>query len=223
MISQYNSSKIKALSLVAAFMVVQIHSCYGVGMSRLWGKLYKIFMVEGIYGFAVPFFFIVSGYFFMNRYDGSARWWIDGIYKRIRSLILPYFVWVILYICIVRFLFGDFRMKPLLDFGIITVTPANGSMWYVKVLFFMCIGSPLLIASMEWLRKCSSMVLWAFLLGGLMLGLPIPGFKTYWRAAFYFCIGIGISMGIFDKIAINRVVHGGGGLFWRFYGGLRLW
>ena len=108
MISQYNSLKIKVLSLVAALMVVQIPSCYGVGMSSLGGKLYKIFMVEGVYGFAVPFFFIVSGYFFMNRYDGSMRWWINGISKRAKSLLLPYVVWVILYICIVRFSFGDF-------------------------------------------------------------------------------------------------------------------
>ena len=94
------------------------------------------------------------------------------------------------------------------------MTHANGSMWYVKVLFLMCVVSPLFISGMQWLRRHQRMVSLVFLFGALMLGMPFPGFKTYWRAAFYFCVGIGIRMGIFDKLVANVVVHKGRVLLW---------
>ena len=198
MISIKNSRKIKILSLFAAFLVVQIHTCYGVGTVAGLDRVYRIFFLEGLYGFAVPFFFIVSGFFFMNRFDDTWRWWLHGIRKRLHSLLLPYVVWVLLFIMFTRFLLGRFEINFLTDFGITTVTPANGSMWYVKVLFVMCVLVPVFMPLLKFMKKHQRIVPVVYILGALMLGLPIPGFKTYWRAVFYFTLGMGIYFGIFD-------------------------
>ena len=200
MISVANSRKIKVLSFLSAFWVVQIHSCYGVGNSTFIDKAYCILALEGLYGFAVPFFFIVSGFFFMNRYDASWRWWLNGVQKRVVSLLFPYVFWVALFIVSTRFVFGRFDVNPLTDFGLTTVTPANGAMWYVKVLFFMCLLVPVFIPLLMFLKRHHTLTPFAFMIGAIMLGVPFPGVKTYWRAMFYFTVGIGIALGVFDFI-----------------------
>ncbi len=214
-ISSVNSMKIKVLSIVAAFMVVQIHTSYGVGNVELLDRIYRVFILEGLYGFAVPFFFIVSGFFFMKRYDGSWRWWMNAVKKRIQSLIAPYFLWVILFIVLTRFLVGNFDIRILSDFGIATVTPANGSMWYVKVLFFMCVLAPVFIPFLKFLKRHQIYAIISYAVGALMLGVQLPGFKTYWRAAFYFTLGIGIYFGVFNYVIsiLHRISRWRMGLF----------
>lgn len=49
-------------------------------------------MKEGIFRIAVPYFFVVSG-FFLAGHIRENGWWRRACVKRVRSLLLPYLVW----------------------------------------------------------------------------------------------------------------------------------
>lgn len=76
------SAKIKVLSFLAAIFVVLIHVGGQLDCDVWVNRVYLIFVRQGIYSFAVPFFFVVSGYFFMNHYDGSLEWWRVALLKK---------------------------------------------------------------------------------------------------------------------------------------------
>ena len=197
-ISDYCSKKIQALSFVASYMVVLIHANPGLPLHRGWGGVYQIIVQDGICGFAVPFFFIVTGYFFMNRYDASFLWWNAAIRKRVRSLMIPYFLW-----CCLAIIIGRMTSSVWPDwteaFGITTITPANPPLWYIKLVFVMGIVSPILI----WILNNVTTRKWLLLLLGiailLLLSMDILLIKTVGRSVLYFGLGIGIARGLFGK------------------------
>ena len=75
-------------------MVICIH-CYLPSSSN-----YLIILLSHVLShIAVPLFFIISGYFFFTKIH-AWDWniWFDKINKRFKTLLLPYFLWIILFI-----------------------------------------------------------------------------------------------------------------------------
>lgn len=112
--------------------------------------------------------------------------------KRVKSLLIPFLIWNVLYIVLIRLPNGR-NFDFLQDFGISTVTPANSPLWYVKVLFQMCLISPVIIWFVKRIRNCMLVLILG--ISVLLLGLDLPGWKTYWRAILYFSFGIWLAMG----------------------------
>lgn len=83
----------------------------------------------------------------MKRFDGTFRWynfrWYNSeLIKRIKTLLLPYFIFCTLGILLCR----SYPYKTLLDdYGITSLVTVVGALWYVRTLFVLCILSPLLI------------------------------------------------------------------------------
>lgn len=104
------SAVIDWLRLPMAVAVVYIHS-FGVpevDMARLHGdpwcmhSLYdfvRIALSNVAMGFAVPVFFMISGYlFFYKAGEWNARVYADKLRKRFRSLAVPYLLWILIYV-----------------------------------------------------------------------------------------------------------------------------
>ena len=156
-ISEANSQKIKNMSVVCALLVVTIH----VG----WPKdevCFTWFVNElvqhGVARIAVPFFFVVSG-FFISAHFSERGWWKVETAKRIYSLVVPFFLW-----CGIAFLLisplsivadlmahrpfgtnlpvsdGRWLMAIGLD---LSVCPNLIPLWYVRCLFLFVLLSPL--------------------------------------------------------------------------------
>lgn len=189
-ITEYASNKIRVLSLMASFMVVMLHVF--LREPHTTGEmLYKIVFHDGLCSFAVPFFFVVSGFFFMNRYEPSVVWWSCGVKKRIGSLIVPYFFWcgiVLLEAC----LLSNSKVDILHGFGITTITPANPPMWYVKVLFVMALAFP----PLKWIADRTYLLLVVIVALIMALAFQIPGIITLGRAMIYFLLGLRIATDI---------------------------
>ena len=107
---------------------------------------------------AVPFFFVISGYLFFNKFS------IDNTFlyyrKRFRTLVVPYVVWntlMFLFLMVIQNLefavaYSNYEMlRP--DFDtfqkILLIDPVLGQLWYVRDLIIFVLISPLIF----WLLK----------------------------------------------------------------------
>lgn len=93
------SSKIKNMALVCAVLVVGIHVKWPHDTAFSLGWFGYHFIKEGIACIAVPFFFTVSG-FFLGRHFGEDGWWRRAVFKRVLSLVVPFYIWCLVAVLI---------------------------------------------------------------------------------------------------------------------------
>ena len=86
------SNKIKNMALLCSVLVVGIHVRWPHDEIFSLGWFGHHFIKEGVARVAVPFFFVVSG-FFLARHFNEPGWWRREVCKRIRSLVIPFYVW----------------------------------------------------------------------------------------------------------------------------------
>ena len=170
-ISKNSSEKIRAVSLICAFLVVLLHA-YDQHLTvednpLAWyaGK----FLSGGLASIAVPFFFIVSGFLLTKQHDGGMAYG-DLLKRRLRSLGVPYVIWCLLY-AMTYMLFTIWGNKlagrplnfntclalplsswqnPFRIFGFdLNGFPAAGHLWYIRNLLLLVIVSPLLLSLMK--------------------------------------------------------------------------
>jgi fucose 4-O-acetylase-like acetyltransferase len=108
---------IKALAIV---LVVYAHSIQYLSGCDFWNN--GIFQL--IYSFHMPLFFMVSGFFISSSLQLG---WKDFLLKKCIALLLPCFVWTIIFSC-VQFP-GWHKML------VTIVNPLNWKLWFLKGLF----------------------------------------------------------------------------------------
>lgn len=130
------SQKIRNMSFLCALLVVCQHTSVAAWCSN------HIFILTRI---AVPFFFCVSGYFFVAHMD-SAHWYREAIRKRIRTLAIPYLIFTAIWAVIKLSLSEWFSVQSLFTaFGLnLTYWPIVGALWYIRDLFLYALLVPLL-------------------------------------------------------------------------------
>ena len=160
-------SRMANMAVVCACIVALSHVGYNtdVGSAGWW----LVRMTR--YGFcclAVPFFFMVSGYF-LARHFGEAGWWARETGKRMQSLLVPYLLW-----CVAFFLFARIGATAVkasswacfmtaLRFPIAKLPLALGlrldappmlvPLWYMRALFVIVLLSPVFAwFAREWRR-----------------------------------------------------------------------
>ena len=148
------SSKISNMGLVCACMVVLIHVPRAGGDFAWW--MNRILQM-GICKIAVPFFFIVSGYF-LSKHFYECGWWEREVVKRMRSIVVPFIVWTSAFTLMTIAAYVAMNVhKGLPFFERITPSfvinslgfnplhlPGNEPLWYVRALFGCVLISPLL-------------------------------------------------------------------------------
>lgn len=135
---------------VSACLVVPIHISFApeFGTIDWW---FRRLVVDGICRVAVPFFFFSSGFFLAGRME-EAGWYRKALCKRIRTLLIPYLIFNILF-CIYSLLLGVIGSQG----GSVTwqtlfvVTglnpykwPYHGALWFMRSLMVFVLVSPLL-------------------------------------------------------------------------------
>lgn len=148
---------------------------------------YTSFIISKIIGnMVVPCFFVISGYLFFRNVEGfSFSLYRDKLWRRVKSLVLPYIIWnglvLLLYFIgqsLVPHLFSGANTRvadySLLDFvkafWIVdgTQSPINPPLWYIRDLMVLVLLSPVIhfVLSKRWMGV-------VFML--LMLGLWLSG------------------------------------------------
>ena len=103
---------------------------------------------------AVPFFFLVSGYWLGLRTD-EPHWYRRAVLKRLRTLGIPFLIWSVAMVVLVKTVVfavkgtvGFIDILSALGFNLFA-QPLNHPLWYVRMLILLVLISPVLV----WLLK----------------------------------------------------------------------
>lgn len=198
-ISSYSSIKITVLSFVMMFGIALFHSCGG------GGSLYKEIMSDCRVG-GVAFFFLVSGFFLVKHYraeNSKFQWWKSIIVSRLKSLLLPYFIWCTL---------GIFNRDFLSGYGIVTLAPTyDAPLWYVKFLLLFALISPFIVWNIEIAHKSK---LWRVLAIGAITLLPLLPLPLKFSFFVSFAmISSGITIGMIGTEKFSAIAKHQGWIF----------
>ena len=205
------SNRFRNMALLCALLVVMIHCVTHLGMTN-W--FVRMAIQDGFCRIAVPYFFFASG-FFLVAHIQEKGWYSREIRKRVRSLLIPYFVFVVSYLLfslcfdIVQNRFEGATNKEVYIFTVERVVsdlglnpfchPVLFPLWYVRALFVLILISPCLFMLAKYLGVWGCVVL-LFLyatLGPWEIDLDNV-FRKFLsvHGAFYMYLGILFGMGI---------------------------
>lgn len=210
------SVKIRNTGIVCAFLVVLIH-CRPRFEPHSVGWFAKEILENGIAHIAVPFFFAVTGY--MLAKDLATKGYKSLLMKRVRTLVVPFFIWNILFWLIwvmgtnAKALINnstcDISFMSLRQFGLwYSGCPMLSPLWYVRAILVMALMSPVLL----WCVRKFGLVFLAFLY--VLYGVLCPfwplshvgGFSSFFRVGifpvlglFYVTLGMAIREGVVSR------------------------
>jgi len=212
------SHKINNMALLGAALVVSIH----VGISgpvHSFAWCLKEFIAEGIARIAVPYFFIVSGYFLGAKYfktSGSVtQCWGEAWRKRVRTLLVPYWSWNLLYAPMIiglELLSDKMAGRALRHVDWLSTAGAISGfdilgepilfpLWYVKALFVLVVFSIVLWPLVSRLGLVVPMAFYAGHVTVSYFGATLPSVISLSGFA-YFTLGMFLSRGF--KVVIPR-------------------
>ena len=158
--NSYLSQKISILSLISIMGVLVIHTHYLETVDFALSSFIQNFVGGQLVRFCVPLFFLISGYlFFVNISADSFGEIGKKLCRRIRSLLVPYFIWNTMFFLsivglqlipwIAKFVNTDFLSILKRDAGsIITYLywePAAFHLWFLQYLILFMLSTPLLL------------------------------------------------------------------------------
>lgn len=205
------SQKLSLMSLIAAAMVVMIHSFPQSAYTHFIGRYVVAALTDGICEIAVPYFFLASGFFFASHIREEG-WYRRELKKRIRTIVIPFVIWCLIYgiymasrkvvgnICSGREIFANFPHGwiALSWIGLYPLDrPIYGLLWFLRALMVYFFISPLLVFLVRkfgWCFICFLFLLFLLVNALYPLGSGAAGRFFYFvfsvRGLAYFTLGI---------------------------------
>lgn len=198
--SNYFSRKVTYLNFILSILIVMLHSSSTDYLNPLGNGYIISYGVQKFFGtmadVAVPTFFLISAFLFFRNFTLDC--YIEKIKRRFFTLIVPYISW-----CFISFIFYfiisyigkvinvelitsfDFNKNIFFD---ILLSKFNPQMWFIRVLFFYILISPIIYILFNNLKKYSIIVIllvylinliFDFSYSGVLFWLPIYLFGAY--------------------------------------------
>lgn len=158
-ISTYNSRKIAILNVLAIMLVLLLHSYYLEAADySVAQSIQKFTGTLGLSGVAVPLFYFISGLLFFKSINRIKDCFL-GIRKRIRSLLIPYIIWNLIFVGwyvvlaftpgVSRFVNSDMMSHfsvshPMDSLEYLLIEPAGFHLWFLRDLMIYAVCTPLL-------------------------------------------------------------------------------
>ena len=208
--SKYLSRKLKFISVFAMAAVVLLHSYnyaddFLMPTTRISEGFKAAPMVEYFFSnmmcrYAVPLFFIISGFLFYRTYKNTVKGYLLKLKKRAYSLLMPYLIWSALSGMLITIL-AQFSLFNSLDivkeraldwsqFYLYLLNPPAFPLWFVQQLMMYAILSPIIYLLLKYTRGFIMIVpavLWAM----------DYNFIINFSGLFFFCVGA--CFAIFEK------------------------
>lgn len=222
------SNKISSISLILIIFVLMIHS-----MNFMWAGSQIVFPVDwldklnifiqnfisnGIARVSVPFFFLISGFFFFKSFSYSV--YLIKLKGRVRTLLIPCFFWGALVVLLYYFMqllpFAEnyftkalIRERSLLDIVIVAwVEPLNYPLWFLRDLFLLILVSPVIYFFITWLKGFFFIIpvlLW--LLGMYDTSTELTWFKSEPFLFFFLGVLLAKNISILYKIISDKAFY----------------
>ena len=212
-IDQTISSRLKALSILAMMAIVWLHGYAIIRKTEVspWNYSLETFFWRQLTTWAVPAFFMMSGYFFSWSYRNGYKAFLQ---KKTRQLLIPYFIWCLYSILLVvpltainnhltgvallsRTPFEKCSLCPVLNkiFAITIHSPeANVTLWYIRDLLFIMAVAPLWNLLLKKLQAYIIAGAAIVFLCGVFSGL-IPFLAIKYSSIGWFLLGLAINKG----------------------------
>lgn len=179
------SCRMMVCNIVCTIFVVLRHSLnirafFSSGRPAVWNQcIQEAFM--NITSIAVPFFFLMSGFFFFKGGNISEEKVNENIKKRVRSLCVPFLVWGIINTLILQL--SDPSRYGALDGFLFT------HMWYVRDLMFFMLFTPIIAL----LRQKKIWLLYILLLMMIVFWEPVNNVFPSSEGCLFFLLGCVLS------------------------------
>ncbi len=160
LIDENLSRQFATMSFVSALMIVYLHTGTATQEECLAKSLHVL--IRSLCAIAIPWFFFASG-FFVAGHINECGWYKREIAKRVRSLLVPFWMWggiICLSWCfvalLIRFMGYSFQGIDAFEWislrGVATILGLNPvgnipTMWFLRALFILVALSPLLLFS----------------------------------------------------------------------------
>ena len=206
-IDRHLSVKIKRVSFLMALLVVA-HHCY-VGWGTPWQLLF-----DGVCNNSVPYFFCLSGFLMFRKYDASYSWSCGVWQSRIRTLFVPYVIWMLIgLVCLlllnhigrwsdpVKYDSFDWWLKAL---GVYGAPLGLRYLWFVRRLMIFVLLAPVfgfIVTRTGLLLSFSALFVYAF------LGRS----ADVWQSLSFFSAGVWLSLRLQNRESNSFL---GRNLFW---------
>ena len=219
-ISPKASAKISFFSFLGTICVCLLHIPWPMDSEpkRLfWG------VVLSVCPTALAFFFAFSGYF-LARHGQEPGWWRKAVGKRVFSLVVPYFIWLLAFLCFfTTFAHPDASFFHYEDIpSILGFVPWNPPRlvpyWFMRSLFVFVLVSPLVVKAVAAGRgvcllataAALDLVYWV-LVALQVIGMETPRIGSFFWYGFnldgfvYFTLGVCQAMRPFPKPSARTV------------------
>ena len=141
------SNKFRWLSLIATWAVVCIHSRtdrWAIGVEDYATRIEA--HIADFFYFAVPLFFIVSGYMFVHSYEKYG--WGGLLRRKFRSLYIPMMIWSVtgLILCLPIRIYAHHNVPTIIDIcklPLMIFRSESVHFWYVRALIILFVIAPL--------------------------------------------------------------------------------
>lgn len=160
-IDEAQSRRLACVSFFCACLVVSIHVVCITEPGTMGWWLTHMFLPGGLTCAMVPMFFVISGFLLAGKMT-AAGWWRCENLKRIRTLLIPYISWNLVYWCFLLLLasvtallgqkFGDQTWADVSLAEVCRVLGVNifkcpglPLLWYVRCLMVYVVLSPILL------------------------------------------------------------------------------
>ena len=209
-ISNEASQRIKNMGLLCAIFVVSIHVGWPHDQPLSVGWFMYQAFAQGLSRIAVPFFFVVSGFFLALHFNDD-NWYLQEITKRVKTLLVPFVFWCAIAVIsslplsiiadiVARRPFGtsifvshdmNWLRIPGLD---LTDYPIHVPLWYVRCLFLFVLTSSVFKCGIAKLGYMWLIAAFAFNL--LVNHIPNEIIRNFFgrgystNGIFYFSVGI---------------------------------
>lgn len=215
------SRTIDNLRVILCFLILIIHMPLLVKEHEVNiynNIIYFIYVLfkRGICSVAVPSFFFISGFLFFYNIDiFQSGNYIYKIKKRLKTLLVPYVIWNILYIihsyitnpatALTRFnnmgggkmlwncnRFGEdcSNTYNILGYCLHNSAPIDGPLWFIRDLMIICILSPIIYIFVKKFKQYGLCILGLMMI--LNIWIPIEGFSS--TCFFFFSFGAYFSL-----------------------------